>query len=308
MSVWFRDLGDVAIGLVPTAVLRGFFKTFTTRPELAEAAGFHVFPRRFDSPLPVPEEVEMAKLSQRRLLPGIDLRIPPALELIGQLGRFAAELDSVPYQSSASNGFWFDNGSFTDFDAVVLYCLLRHLKPKRYVELGCGFSSLMSSRALERNHQERAACEASFCDPEPRLDLNLCYGRLVKKRVQDLPLEMFTALNSGDVLFIDTSHVLKLQSDIEVELLRILPSLASGVWVHVHDVFTPYDYPEDWVKRPVRLAFNEQYALECLLSGGKRYEVAIPLHCLVREHPAEMRQFFPRGRERAQSFWLRKAG
>ena len=308
MSVWFRDLGDVAIGLVPTAFLRAFFKTFTTRPELAEAAGFHVHPRRFDSPLPVPEEVEMAKLSRPRLLPGIDLRIPPALELIRELRRFVGELDSVPYQANGSKAFWFDNGSFTDFDAAVLYALLRHLKPKRYVELGCGFSSLMSSLALERNHQEGAVCEASFCDPEPRLDLNLSYGRLVKKRVQDLPLEMFKALSSGDVLFIDTSHVLKLQSDIEVELLRIMPSLGCGVWIHVHDVFTPYDYPEDWVKRPVRLAFNEQYALECLLSGGNRYEVAIPLHCLVRDHTAEMQQFFPRGRERAQSFWLRKAG
>jgi hypothetical protein len=308
MSVWFRNLGDVAIGRIPTPFLRAFFKTFTTRPELAEAAGFHVHPRRFDSPLPVPEEVEMAKLSQRRLLPGIDLRIPAALALIRELRPFAAELDSVPYEANGSKGFWFENGSFTDFDAAVLYSLLRHLKPKRYIELGCGFSSLVSSLALERNHQEGAACEASFCDPEPRLDLNLSYGRLVKKRVQDLPLEMFTALSSGDVLFIDTSHVLKLQSDIEVELLRILPSLTKGVWIHVHDVFTPYDYPEDWVKRPVRLAFNEQYALECLLSGGNRYEVTIPLHCLVREHPAEMQQFFPRGRERAQSFWVRKAG
>jgi hypothetical protein len=308
MSVWFRDLGDAAIGLVPTSFLRAFFKTFTTRPELAEAAGFHVHPRRFDSPLPVPEEVEIPKLAQRRLLPGIDLRIPQALELISQLRPFAAELDSVPYEGNGSSGFWFSNASFTDFDAAVLYSLLRHLKPKHYIELGCGFSSLMSSRALARNHQEGSACDASFCDPEPRLDLKLAYGRLVKKRVQDLPLEMFTPLNSGDVLFIDTSHVLKLQSDIEVELLRILPSLAKGVWIHVHDIFTPYDYPEDWVRRPVRLAFNEQYALECLLSGGNRYEVSIPLHCLFREHAADMQKFFPRGRERAQSFWLRKAG
>jgi hypothetical protein len=166
----------------------------------------------------------------------------------------------------------------------------------------------MSSRALRRNQEEGAACDVVYCDPEPRLELTslLACGRLIKQRVQDLPLETFGKLADGDVLFIDTSHVIRPQGDTEHEFLRILPLLAPGVWIHVHDIFTPYDYPEDWVRRPVRLAYTEQYALECLLSGGRRYEVAIPLHALVRDYNKEMRDFFPRGRERGQSFWLRK--
>jgi len=253
-------------------------------------------------------EIDRAKLGRPRPLPDIDLRAPSALALIAKLHPFKSELEAIPYEPDGKTPFWFDNKSFTDFDAAVLYGMLRQLKPKRYVELGCGFSSLMSSRALQRNHQEGTPCEAAYCDPEPRLPMGgaLAYGRFVQQRVQELPLETFTALRAGDVLFIDTSHVLKIQSDVEQELLRILPSLAPGVWIHVHDIFTPYDYPEDWIYRPQRLWFNEQYAVECLLSGGRRYQVEIPLHHLVRDHLPAMQEFFPQGRARGQSLWLRK--
>jgi hypothetical protein len=286
-----------------------FLKTFKTRPELAEQVGFHVHPRDFATPFVVLEEIDQGKLTEPRLLPDIDLRVPAALELMALLQHFAPELDAFPYDRDGDSSFWFNNGSFTDFDAAVLYALLRHLKPKRYIEVGCGYSSLISSRALQRNQRDGAACDAVYVDPEPRLELSkaLAYGRLNIARVQDLPLETFAGLRPGDVLFIDTSHALKIQGDVEQQLLRILPSLVRGVWIHFHDVFTPYDYPEDWVLKPVRMSVNEQYAVECLLSGGARYQVEIPLHYLVRHHLREVQHLLPRGRVRAQSFWMRKA-
>jgi hypothetical protein len=307
-SEWLRKKGDSLVALLPSSWLRTFFKTFNTRPELAEAAGFHVHQRNFDSPLPLLEEIDRAKLSRPRLLPGIDLRVSSALALIEQLRPFIAELDSVPYERDGASPFWFNNKTFTDFDAAVLYAMLRHLKPRRYIELGCGFSSLVSSRALQRNHREGTHCEAVYSDPQPRVDLagTLAYGRLIQQRVQDLPLDLFGKLQAGDVLFIDTSHVLKVQSDVEVELLRIVPSLASGVWIQIHDIFTPYDYPDEWIFSPLRLGYNEQYAVECLLSGGKRYQAELPLHLLIRDHRPAMEQFFPRGRQPGQSLWLRK--
>jgi hypothetical protein len=284
-------------------------KTFKTRPELAERVGFHVHPRDFSTPFVVVEEIDRGKLTEPRLLPDVDLRVPSALELMALLQNFAAELDAFPYNREEDSSFWFNNGSFTDFDAAVLYALLRHLKPTRYIEVGCGFSSLVSSRALQRNRQDGAVCDALYVDPEPRLELSkaLAGGRLQIARVQDLPLATFAGLRPGDVLFIDTSHALKIQGDVEQLLLRILPSLAPGVWIHFHDVFTPYDYPDDWVFKPVRMSVNEQYAVECLLSGGTRYKVEIPLHYLVRHHRGVVQHLLPRGRERAQSFWMRKA-
>jgi hypothetical protein len=312
LRLQLRLMGNSLVGLIPTALLRMFLKAFESRPELAEAAGFHVHPRRFDSPLPLMEEIDVTKLTKPRNLPGIDLRVPSALELVAKLRPFAGELDPIPYaQSDRSSPFCFSKEfieSFPDFDAAILYSLLRHLKPRRYVELGCGFSSYVSSHALQRNDQEGIACDAVYADPEPRLPMSqvLTYGRLMQKRVQDLPMELFTQLQADDVLFIDTSHVLKIQSDVEHELVRILPSLAPGVWIHFHDIFTPYDYPADWVQRPLRLSCNEQYGVECLLSGGNRYEIEIPLHYLVRENLATMKEFFPRGQSRGHSLWMRK--
>jgi hypothetical protein len=312
LRLQLRLIGNSLIEFIPTALLRMFLKAFESRPELAEAAGFHVHPRRFDSPLPLMEEIDGAKLAKPRSLPGIDLRVPSALALVATLRPFAAELDSIPYaKDDRSSPFCFSKEfieSFPDFDAAILYSLLRYLKPRRYVELGCGFSSHVSSQALQRNDQEGIACDAVYADPEPRLPMSevLTYGRLIQKRVQDLPMELFRQLQAGDVLFIDTSHVLKIQSDVEQELVRILPSLALGVWIHFHDIFTPYDYPVDWVQRPIRLSCNEQYAIECLLSGGNRYQVEIPLHYLVRENLPAMKEFFPRGQSRGQSLWMRK--
>jgi predicted O-methyltransferase YrrM len=303
-----RKLFNRLVSLIPSWMLTGFFKTFLSHPERAEAAGFHVHPCRFDSPLPLMWEVNWDKLDQRRSLPGIDFRERNTLEFLAALGKYGTELDAVPCDSDGVSPFWFNNATFTDFDAAALHSILRYRKPKRYVELGCGWSSFISSHALARNERESSPCDAIYADPVPRRDLRelLATGRLLETRVQELPLQLFTALEPGDVLFIDTSHVLKLQSDVEHELLRILPSLKPGVWIHFHDVFSPYDYPEDCVRMPVRMPWNEQYALETLLTGGGRYRVLLPLYLLWKEHRPELQRLFPRGRTRPHSFWIEK--
>jgi hypothetical protein len=299
------------VAQIPRPLLTGFFKSFLEQPEVAERAGFHVYPREFYSPLPLLEEIDWAALHARRTLPGIDFRTTQALRLTNEISTFGRELDPVPYDRPASGAlYWLDNGFFTDFDAAALHGVLRQFKPKRYIELGCGFSSFVSSRALKRNDTEGHPCDAIYADPEPRRDVDeiIAYGRLLKQRVQALPLELFTQLEAGDVLFIDTSHVLKVQSDVERELLEILPSLQPGVLIHIHDIFSPYDYPEDWVRNKIRLSCNEQYALECLLMGGDRFEVFLPLYLLWKEHRAELQNLFARGKTRPHSFWLRSRG
>jgi len=303
-----RLMVNGVVGLAPQKVLRVLFETLETRLDLAESAGYHVYPRAYFSPLPLREEVDLTLLQYRRRLPGIKLDDARALAFMETLGRYPSELESVPYERVAGEAFWFGNGWFTDFDAASLYALLRHLKPLRYVELGCGFSSLISCRALSRNADEGSPCDAVYADPQPRLDIaeRLSCGRLIMARVQDLPFDLFTNLEAGDVLFIDTSHVLKLQSDVVYALVTILPSLKPGVWIHVHDMFTPYDYPLEWVTNPL-FSCNEQYAVEGLVSGGDRYSVELPLYLLWREHRAAMTKFFPRGRLRPQGFWLRRS-
>ena len=295
---------------IPSPLLRAFLKSFDVRQDLAEAAGYNVVPRVFYSPIPDIELINWERLRSRRELPGVNLNIAGAVQTLSQLGRFAPELDVIPYDQNLDAPFWFNNASFTDFDAAALYAMLRELKPRRYIEVGCGFSSLVSAAALQRNLEEGYACRPTYIDPAPRLDLRdkLGRGEFLLQPIQDVPLSRFRELERGDILFIDTSHVLKLQGDVEYELTQILPSLAEGVWVHVHDIFTPYDYPEDWLTKAMRFAGNEQYALECLLSGGDRFRVELPLFCLWRERREALQQLLPRGQTRPQGFWIRHAG
>ena len=194
-------------------------------------------------------------------------------------------------------------------DAVTLYSMIRHIKPKRLIEVGCGYSSRCSAAALKRNLAEGSPCEATYIDPYPSpvlagIELP---GKFVKQKIERIPLEVFQALESGDVLFIDTSHVIKMQNDCEYEFIHVLPSLKPGVYVHIHDIYTPFDYPVDWSVGPgtQRGASNEQYAMECLLSGGGDWETVLPVHQLWRE---QRQLLAPMGGtdDRPTAYWIRK--
>jgi hypothetical protein len=303
-----RRVANFLIGLLPPKQLAFFLRSFETIQDKAEAAGYNVFPRRYDSPFPSEKEIDWNQLQVRRALPAINFDLDQADRLLRLLARYCEELSSIPYARTPASLFWFDNETFTDFDAAVLHGMLRHLKPKRYIELGCGLSSFISSRALKRNAEEGHVCEAIYADPAPQRDVSqlVAYGQMVYRPVQQLPTAMFADLKAGDVLFIDTSHVVKLQSDVVDELVRILPSLNPGTWIHFHDIFTPYDYPEDWLKRPLRLSCNEQYALECLLSGGDRYKVQLPLYMLWKERRDALQRLLSVGKTRPHGFWITK--
>lgn len=308
MRAALRRLGDRCVGLIPPSLLRTFLKAFTAHPEFAERAGFSVMPSVFWSPVPNVAEIDRARFDQRRALPAIDLRLDSALALLDSLLRFAPETARFPRQRDAGCPLWLENGTYADFDATTLYAMLRHLRPRRYIEVGCGFSTRASTLALARNADEGAACTSHFIEPYPSdlfLELKLP-GTYHRQKIQDVPLDLFRQLEAGDVLFIDTSHVLKVQGDVEHELLRVLPSLAPGVWVHVHDIFTPYEYPVEWFTALPRGGNNEQYALECLLSGGGAWQVELPVHLLWREYRDRLAPLCPSAVDRPAAFWMTK--
>jgi hypothetical protein len=304
-----RDAGNAVVATIPTRALRAFFKCFNTRPEVAEQAGFFVSPRTFWSPIPDPEEVDVAALSQRRILPAVDLREKACLGLLERLIQFAPEIAEMPAERVPGNDLWLSNETYTDFDAASLYAMLRLLRPRRYVEIGCGFSTTFSKCAIERNSRDGFPCESQFVEPYPSEFLlrQKLPGTLRREKVQQTPLDLFEKLGSGDVLFIDTSHVLKTQSDVEHELLRVLPLLKPGVWVHFHDIFTPYDYPSEWVLGAPRAGNSEQYALECLLSGGTNWQVELPLFLIWKEYRNHILKLNPRGAQRPAGFWVRRS-
>ena len=300
---WF----DRIFAAFPRFLHTGILKSYANQPKLSLLSGFRCFPQVFYSPLVDPGEIDLARMGQKRELPGVRIDLDKASKWLREISRYAPEFAWAPRDGATGKVPWAE--TYTTLDSAVLYCLLRHLKPRRYFEIGCGVSSGVSSEALRANEREGCKAEAIFIEPYPgpRLEGIQLYGNLLVRKVQEVPLGEFKKLGENDVLFIDTSHVLKCQNDVEYELLHILPSLRSGVMIHIHDIYTPYEQPADWLLgRYAPGGSNEQYAVEALLSGGDQFEVCLPLHLVGRELPEVVAGLLGRGVDRGQAFWMRK--
>ena len=153
-------------------------------------------------------------------------------------------------------------GWFPRLDAAVAYALVRREAPARIVEVGSGHSTRFLLRAIADGGLET---RVTAIDPAPRASLETVEGlTLVRRTVQQAGLEPFRALRAGDMLLIDSSHVLMPGSDVDILLGHVVPALPAGVWLHVHDIFLPDDYPASWDWR----GYNEQLAVLPLVLGG----------------------------------------
>lgn len=167
-----------------------------------------------------------------------------------------------------------DNGWFPLSDALVLSGLLRRERPKRIVEVGAGYSTAVMLDTIERSDLKT---KITCLEPHPERLRKLLSAsdvdslELIRQPVQDVPMDKFTTLENGDVLFIDSSHVAKIGSDVSFLLLRVLPRLKSGVWVHIHDIFYPMTYPVDWIREG--RAWNESLFLRAFLEGNDGYHL-----------------------------------
>jgi hypothetical protein len=195
----------------------------------------------------------------------------------------------------------------------VLYGMVRSLKPRRILEIGSGHSTLLSAQAILANTSEDPGyrCELRAIEPYPSEILRRGFpglSRLVTAPVQDVPIADFLELGADDILFIDSSHVLSIGGDVRYEYLEVLPRLNPGVVVHVHDIFLPAEYPEEWVRRQHRF-WNEQYLLQALLVGNSGFEVLWGSSFMHLRHPEALERAFRSYRREERwpaSFWLRR--
>jgi predicted O-methyltransferase YrrM len=213
-------------------------------------------------------------------------------------------------QSAKHLEFYYNNGSFEAGDAEYLYSLIRLVKPKRVVEIGSGYSTLMSRNAIRENQAENSAysCDHICIEPYEQPWLEELGIRIIRRRVEECEIDLFTSLDRNDILFIDSSHVIRPQGDVLFEYLEVLPLLKPGVFVHIHDIFTPRDYPHDWVVDRIRL-WNEQYLLEAFLSFNTQFRVVGALNFLKYHHPDALGEQFPMIRAAIEqrepgSFWI----
>lgn len=256
-----------------------------------------IFPIRDHYYEPLFNNAHLSKdLKNPRKLPGLDLNEEGQLTFLKNLIYQTEFSNFVDTEKSKSNlhSFKFGNGSFESGDAEFLYNIVRHIKPKKIIEVGCGTSTKIIQHALKNNeveHKYRAThiCIEPYEQPWLASFPNI---KLVREKIELLDLKLFDELGSGDLLFIDSSHMVRPQGDVLHEYLTIIPNLNNGVYVHVHDVFTPHDYLEQWITENV-LFWNEQYVLEALLTGNESLEIVAALNFLKNKHYSDLHKVCP---------------
>jgi predicted O-methyltransferase YrrM len=241
--------------------------------------GVSVVPNHYYQPVPDLNRLSESLWEERSDLIGLELHERQQLELVRGFARaYRAEYESLPRtQTDDPVQFHLNNGTFDAVDAEVLYCMVRHMQPRRVVEIGAGNSTLLTAQALRINAERsgRPPAQLTVIEPFPTDVLRQALGpnaRLVPEPVQAVSMEVFEELEAGDVLFIDSSHVLKIGSDVWFELLQVVPRLRPGVLVHFHDVFWPAEYPRGWVHEQLWF-WNEQYALQAFLAFNDAFAV-----------------------------------
>ena len=262
-----------------------------SRPNLTDRWGYHIRPIHFYEPLPDFRSITLEQITRRREFPGIDFSWDDQLALLNDLTNYRDELSTLAFN--------FDNSFFNSFDAAVYYSLIRHLKPQRIIEIGGGYSTQLAGKALTANGDGKLICIEPF--PE-RLNGVGPSVELIQKRVEEIDVDFFSCLEANDILFIDSSHTVKFGSDVCYEFLELLPRLAPGVWVHVHDIFFPHDYPAEWLIER-RLALNEQYLLEAFLSFNQEFRVALANYWVCLDY-SEIASRLSTATARASSFWM----
>lgn len=272
-------------------------------------------PGHFHSPIPDLDEVrrDEARLFAPgvRELPGVDRNEAQQWRRLGQLAGFAGQ-ERFPQQATPGAGrYYWDNQTFAYGDAFVLYAMLRLLQPKRVIEIGSGYSSAVMLDTLER-HPELST-RLLFVEPDPTRLLRLLRPddwrrvEVLQQPVQDVPLERFLELEAGDLLFIDSSHVAKIASDVNHLFFEVVPRLPAGCHVQVHDIPANFEYPRHWVMDG--WAWNEAYLLRAFLQHNSDFEIDFHGAYLAERDPARCLAAMPNcAKAPGISLWLRRRG
>jgi hypothetical protein len=243
-----------------------------------------------------------------RTLAGVDLNEQHQLEVLAELATFYSE---QPWSDEKQEGlrYYFQNPMYSYGDALYLYGMLRKLRPQRLFEVGSGHTSAVTLDTNDRFLGGQVQC--TFVDPEPQRLYSLLTeedhkrATIIPHQVQDVPLSAFEPLGANDILFIDSSHVSKAGSDVNYLFLEVLPRLASGVYVHIHDVFYPLEYPRDWLEEGRH--YNEDYLLRAFLMYNNAFTIELFGSYLYTFHADEMQRLMPLTLHNpGGSIWLRK--
>ncbi len=238
---------------------------------------------------------------------GLDLNTPEQIALAKSLGAY---YDELPFAAEKQEGlrYHFANGFYSYTDGIVLYSVMRHFKPKRIIEIGSGFSSAVMLDTNQRFFDN--SINLTFIEPYPDRLYSLISDRdrsattIIESDVQAIPLSHFEKLESGDILFVDSTHVSKTGSDVNYILFEILPCLKSGVLIHFHDVFYPFEYPKEWVYEGKN--WNEDYILKAFLMYNNSFKIRLFSEYLHRHHPEAFAAMPLTHKNHGGNLWIQK--
>ena len=266
-----------------------------------ERHGFHVTPVHFYQPIPDTQSLPETFWNRPSELPGINMNDAMQLDLLrNHFPKFRREHKDVAAEPAPGQ-----KRPFRGVDALVAYSMVRHFQPELIIEVGCGYSSLVLGQAAAKNKNSALMCIDPF-PPDVIQDGIPALRSLIKTKVQDVDLEFFSQLESDDILFIDSSHTVKIGGDVNYLFLEVLPRIKPGVIVHVHDIFLPFEYRRDWVLDELRF-WSEQYLLQAFLTFNSEFEVLMANSYLDHYHQQDLKAAFPDLPSwKGGSFWMRR--
>ncbi len=266
---------------------------------------------------PIPDYKEVLSKSQASFdsdameRSGIDLKEDAQLELVDVFSKYYSDVP-FSYRPGGNTRYYYANAWFSSADAIALYSILRHYRPKSVVEIGSGFSSAAMLDINDMFLDKKT--HFTFIEPRPQRLFDLFNQEdrnkyvVLQKRVQDVSLGVFRALSANDILFVDSSHVVKIGSDVAHIFFAILPVLRPGVIVHFHDIFWPFDYPKEWLLAlPYSRVWNEAYFLRAFLQFNAEFEIMYFNSFLAERHTDVVREKIPLGLNEPSSLWLKRS-
>jgi predicted O-methyltransferase YrrM len=261
--------------------------------------------RHYYSPVPDAADFRPGFWEETSALPGLRIDQATCLELLHDvfpqhLGEFRARYP-VHKPDEDFAGFHLVNGVYMAVDAHAYYALVREHKPARIIEIGSGMSTRLAVDALAENAREDRAGTLTAIEPHASDFLRAVAGvELIEAKLQAVDLSLFGELRANDILFIDSTHVLREGNDVQLEYLELLPRLRDGVLVHIHDVSLPKRYPRVYFE--TGMYWNEQYLLQAFLAFNDRFEIIWPGNYMMLHHAEEMSSVFPEIEQMRQVF------
>jgi len=276
-----------------------------------ERRGIHMTPANFNYPVPVLSELDGSIWTTESEMVGIDMNLYGQERLIDDLAKhYFREYFALNADPLSAPGAYSRNVGYGGTDGAMLYSIIRSRKPRRIIEIGSGNSTLLATIALRKNEEEGALpCHITSIEPYPAPYLHDALsgsGQILQRRVETVSLEHFMALNENDILFIDSSHTVRVGGDVIFEINEVLPRLRKGVVVHIHDISFPLNYSRKLIVE-MQCFWAEQYMLQAFLAFNSKYRVLWCFSYVQAKRQDILRKYFPDyrpGRNHMGAFWM----